>query len=83
MQSTADVFGIGHCSFTTTADGREDWILFHSKKTKRHGWPRSVHAQPFGWTADGLPDFGRPLKPGERMPAPATPPAVQPMRWVA
>ena len=83
MQSTADVYGIGHCSFTTSADGREDWILFHSKKTKRHGWPRSVHAQRFGWTADGLPDFGRPLKAGERMPAPAQPPVTPKLKRVA
>jgi GH43 family beta-xylosidase len=59
---TAEVFGVGHCSFTTSVDGSEDWILFHSKKSRREGWDRHVHAQPFGWTADGLPDFGRPIR---------------------
>ena len=82
MTSTADVFGIGHCSFTTSACGREDWILFHSKKSRVHGWLRSVHAQRFTWTAAGLPDFGRPLSPGERMSVPGTAPA-RPMRFAA
>ena len=83
MQSTRDVFGIGHCSFTTSTDGREDWVLFHSKKSRVDGWLRSVHAQRFGWTADGLPDLGRPLSAGERMPVPGLPPAPTPRRFAA
>jgi GH43 family beta-xylosidase len=62
FESTREVFGIGHCSFTTSADGSEDWILFHSKKSRREGWDRQVHAQRFGWTLDGLPDFGSPIR---------------------
>ncbi len=71
FQSTPAVFGIGHCSFTTAADGGQDWVLFHAKKSRRDGWLRSVHAQPFGWTADGLPDFGTPIAAGEPMLLPA------------
>jgi GH43 family beta-xylosidase len=70
FDSTEDVFGIGHCSFTTSPDGQEDWILFHSKKSRREGWDRSVHAQKFGWTATGLPDFGRPIAAGQAIAAP-------------
>jgi GH43 family beta-xylosidase len=59
---TDEVFGVGHCSFTTSADGSEDWILFHSKKSRREGWDRHVHAQRFEWTADGYPHFGQPIR---------------------
>ena len=59
--STSDVFGVGHCSFTTSADGRQDFIVYHSKTARREGWDRVVRAQPFGWTTDGMPDFGRPM----------------------
>jgi GH43 family beta-xylosidase len=70
FDSTDDVFGIGHCSFTTCTEGREDWIVFHSKKSRREGWDRSVHAQRFGWTTNGLPDFGRPASPEREAVAP-------------
>jgi GH43 family beta-xylosidase len=83
MQSTRDVFGIGHCSFTTSVDGSQDWILFHSKKSRAHGWDRHVHAQRFGWTIDGLPEFGRPLGTGELRPVPATPAVWPPSRKAA
>ena len=58
--STNEVYGVGHCSFTTSADGRQDFIAYHSKTARREGWDRVVHVQPFGWTEDGMPDFGRP-----------------------
>ena len=65
LQSTADVFGVGHCCFTTSPDGTEDWILYHAKTSRRRGWTdRVVHAQRFGWTADGFPEFGAPLPAG-------------------
>ena len=67
---TDNVFGIGHCSFTTSVDGREDWILFHSKKSRREGWDRSVHAQRFSWTENGLPDFGQPIAQSEKIATP-------------
>jgi GH43 family beta-xylosidase len=41
--------------------GREDWILYHAKTSRRAGWAdREVRAQRFTWDACGLPDFGRP-----------------------
>jgi GH43 family beta-xylosidase len=67
FDSTDAVFGVGHCSFTTSTDGKEDWILFHSKKSRREGWDRHVHAQQFGWTATGLPDFGKPIAAGKEI----------------
>jgi GH43 family beta-xylosidase len=64
FSSTADVFGVGHCCFTESPDGSEDWLLYHAKRHRRDGWQREVRAQPFTWRPDGFPDFGRPLPTG-------------------
>jgi GH43 family beta-xylosidase len=64
FQSTREVFGVGHCCFASSPDGKEDWILFHSKKYRWDCWERVVRAQRFGWRTDGLPDFGRPVRCG-------------------
>ncbi len=61
FQKTEHVWGIGHCSFVKSLCQTEDWILYHSKSLKQHGWKdRDVHAKRFTWTAEGLPDFGTP-----------------------
>jgi GH43 family beta-xylosidase len=71
FESTRDVFGVGHCCFTTSPDGTEDWIVYHAKTRRWHGWSdRVVRAQRFTWRADGLPNFGRPV--------PSTVPQVRP-----
>jgi GH43 family beta-xylosidase len=64
FESTDEVCGVGHCSFTTTRDG-QDVMLYHAKKSRRDGWERRVHAQLFDWDEDGMPNFGEPLTPGE------------------
>lgn len=51
-------FGAGHCSFVKSPDGREDWIIYHSKKSIKEGWQRDVRAQRFKWDSRGYPDFG-------------------------
>lgn len=56
FRPTDEVFGIGHCSFTTDAAG-QDVIFYHAKKSRRAGWDRTVHYQRFGWTEDGFPLF--------------------------
>lgn len=58
FQGNSNVFGVGHCSFVKSPDETEDWIIYHSKKTKDPGWDRNVRAQPFSWNADGTPNFG-------------------------
>jgi GH43 family beta-xylosidase len=58
---TREVYGVGHCSFTTSPDGRQDYLVYHSKSSRRDGWDRVVRVQPFGWTEKGMPDFGRPM----------------------
>jgi GH43 family beta-xylosidase len=63
FQKTEDAWGVGHCSFVKSPCGTEDWIVYHSKSTRKHGWEdRDVHAKKFGWTAAGLPEFGRPIR---------------------
>jgi GH43 family beta-xylosidase len=61
---TDKVFGPGHACFLQTADGREDWIVYHAAKRKGSGWDRNVRAQPFGWDRDDSPHFGEPVPPG-------------------
>ena len=58
--STGEVFGPGHGSFTTSPDGTEDWMVYHSARYSGAGWDRVVNAQRFTWK-DGVPDFGTPV----------------------
>jgi GH43 family beta-xylosidase len=71
FEPTGDVFGVGHCCFTTSPDGREDWILYHSKRNRWDCWSREVRAQRFTWRADGFPDFGRPVSSGQPVALPS------------
>jgi GH43 family beta-xylosidase len=63
-------YGTGHCSFTVSPDGKENWIIYHSKKDSVPGWSRNVRMQPFIWK-NGFPEFGPPVKPGEEIPRPS------------
>jgi GH43 family beta-xylosidase len=55
-------FGIGHNSFFTTPDGKENWLVYHANAASGQGCGdnRSIRMQPFTWKADGSPDFGTP-----------------------
>lgn len=73
------VFGPGHNSFTTSPDGREDWIVYHAIDQSGGGWSqRSVRAQPFGWSADGMPVFDPPVPAGQALRVPSGSPALLP-----
>ena len=65
------MFGPGHCCFVKSADGTEDWIIYHGAKYSGAGWNRSLRAQKFMWLADGSPDFGKPVSPDIPLPVPA------------
>lgn len=65
------VHGVGHASFTTSPDETEDWIVYHTKISPRPGWQRAVCIQKFGWTPEGMPDFGRPTPLGTPIVAPS------------
>jgi GH43 family beta-xylosidase len=58
--ATDEVFGPGHGSFTTSPDGTEDWMVYHSARYSGSGWDRIMNAQRFTWK-DGVPDFGEPV----------------------
>jgi len=64
-------FGAGHCSFTKSPDGTEDWIIYHSKKSIVNGWERDVRLQPFTWNSNGYPDFGSPVQTGTEIKRPS------------
>jgi len=56
-------FGPGHNSFFRSADGTEDWILYHANPEAGQGCGRnrSPRMQKFTWSADGVPQFGTPV----------------------
>ncbi len=59
----ASVFGPGHNSFFKSADGSEDWILYHANPSTGLGCGnnRSPRIQKFTWNTDGTPNFGMPV----------------------
>ncbi|WP_337176001.1 family 43 glycosylhydrolase [Paludisphaera sp.] len=71
FESGDGVVAPGHCSFTKSPDGSQDWIVFHAAKKPGSGWSRSIRAQPFSWGEDGAPAFGRPIPPDRPIPLPA------------
>lgn len=61
FEKNEKLWGVGHCSFVKSLCQTEDWIFYHAKTEKKHGWlDRRVHAQRFNWHPDGRPDFGSP-----------------------
>jgi len=71
----AGQWGPGHNSFTTTPDGATDLLVYHARNYREiTGDPlndpnRHARVQPFGWDAQGLPCFGRPVADGPCGPA--------------
>ncbi|KAI1816845.1 alpha-N-arabinofuranosidase 2 [Poronia punctata] len=59
-QNTAeDIYGTGHASFTTSPDGKEDYIVYHAQTTAkpRADLYRTARVQRFTWNRDGTPRF--------------------------
>lgn len=65
------VFGAGHPSFTTSPDGSEPWIVYHSKVDSTPGWNRVIRMQRFSWKPDGAPDFGVPVASSQALALPS------------
>ncbi|MBN2785447.1 MAG: family 43 glycosylhydrolase, partial [Pontiellaceae bacterium] len=63
-KGTDTVHGVGHCSFTKSPDGKEDWMVYHSKIGTQGGWQRNVRIEKFDWNADGSPRFPVPTTEG-------------------
>lgn len=62
-------YGPGHNSFTTTADGKTDVLVYHARDYREikgdslYDPNRHTRAQVFYWRDDGTPDFGAPGAP--------------------
>ncbi len=68
---TEHVFGPGHASFVKSPDGLEDWMVYHAARRRGAGWKRDVRMQRFVWTADGAPELGVPVAPGQPIAPPS------------
>ena len=58
--ATGAVYGPGHCSFTQSLNGTEDWLFYHAAQYRGAGWTRNIRMQRFTWNANGYPNFGQP-----------------------
>ena len=66
------VFGVGHCSFVTSPDQTENWIVYHTKSKEENGWgDRCVHTIQFTYDEQGIPVFGTPVQPGTELEKPS------------
>jgi GH43 family beta-xylosidase len=70
LASANGQFGPGHNSFCSTPDGQVDLLVYHARNYAEiegdplHDPNRHARVQPFGWQANGLPDFGSPVPDG-------------------
>jgi len=71
FKGTNNVYGTGHASFTTSPDGTQHWIIFHSKVDTTPGWNREIDMKHFTWNTDGSPYFGIPVPPGKSIKVPS------------
>ena len=57
-------YGPGHNGFFKSADGTEDWLLYHANNSAGQGCMdnRNPRIQQFTWNTDGSPNFGSPVK---------------------
>ncbi len=60
FSSTTGIYGPGHHTLTTSPDGTEDWIVYHSARWQGSGWTRQIRTQKFTWSSDCTPLFGTP-----------------------
>ncbi|HET8843528.1 MAG TPA: family 43 glycosylhydrolase [Ktedonobacteraceae bacterium] len=62
-QSRANgVFGPGRATFTTSPDGKQDWMVHHARTTDDYVYDgREIRIQQFTWNSNGTPNFGVPV----------------------
>ncbi|MES2731250.1 MAG: family 43 glycosylhydrolase [Bacteroidota bacterium] len=66
------VYGPGHCAFTQSPDGTEDWIIYHALADPNGGWgARTPRIQRFTWSTSGWPVFGEPAATSMSLPVPS------------
>lgn len=71
FKGTESVFGVGHACFTESPDGKENYIVYHTKKEKKPNWNREVHIQKFRYNMMGNPVFGIPKPAGTMIKVPS------------
>lgn len=72
LSAAEGAWGPGHCSFTTSPDGSEDYVVYHANRVSGSSWGgRSVRMQKVEWV-DGLPVIGKPAAPDVKLPLPST-----------
>jgi GH43 family beta-xylosidase len=65
-----NIFGPGHASFTSSPDGIQPWMVYHSAAYNGAGWDRRINIQQFSWE-NGVPYFGVPVEKGVPQPIPS------------
>jgi GH43 family beta-xylosidase len=71
FSSANGIYGPGHCTFTKSPDGIEDWIVYHNAQYQGAGWTRQIRAQKFTWNSDNTPNFGTPFSRETRIAMPS------------
>ena len=77
LKTTADVWGPSRASFTVSADGTENWVMFHSKifNADDNGM-REVNIQKFTFDRNDLPIFAKPAGPAAMLANPSGDPGL-------
>ena len=77
IPTKGNMWGTSRASFVKSADGREDWMIYHHKV-----WPvdengyRQISIQKFTWNPDGMPTFGTPVQAGALQDKPSGDPGL-------
>lgn len=73
LKSANGVYATGHNGFFTSPDGREQWIVYHANPGPGMGCTakRAPHMQRIGWSKAGIPYFGPPVPPTQRLAKPS------------
>jgi GH43 family beta-xylosidase len=60
---SSGAYAPGHNGFFVSADGKEQWIIYHANSVAGQGCgnTRNPRMQPFTWNGDGTPNFGVPV----------------------
>ena len=70
FKSANGIYGPGHNSFTVSADGTIDILVYHGRSYEQiagdplHDPNRHTRVQQLPWNADGTPNFGEPVADG-------------------
>ena len=83
-KNDSSTYSTGHACFTTSPDGKEDYIVYHATKNSGDGWNgRGVRTQRIYWNEDGTPDIGAALEYNARVNWPSGMQALEYLRLEA